>query len=268
MTEQTKNEERDGHGEASAEPEEALHDTDGDDQQPHDDGPVAVGGQAREHPPSRKTLLREDRRKRSVARKSRRKLMVGIGGGLIAAALITGLVLPSIGSLGGSSSNASETAQGSPASVGTQLPIQQGSLIEFGAEHEAYSSSPPTSGPRYAEAVEWGAHDTQQPDEAIVRNLEDGGIVANYNLSDPATVDDLEAFLELQPGYPGCFVMQPYDTVAPGSVTLTSWGWLATYDAADSSSMQEFISDHLNAGPRFLSNTCGAEIELPSGDGG
>ncbi len=271
MTERTRNDERHGHEQASAEPEEA-HVGEYDDNAPEDGGSVAVGapgtGARREKGPSKLTISREDRRRRSQARKARRKLLYGVGGGLIAVALITGLVLPSVGHLGVGPSNdgsGSSTAQGSTPSVGTQLPIQFAGIVEVGTAHEAYETSPPTSGPRYAEAVEWGAYETQQPDEAVVRNLELGGIVVNHNLSDEAQIDNLETFIEAQPGYPGCFVVQPYESLASGSVTITSWGWLDSYTAVDRAAMQGFIADHRNAGPLFVGSTCGSDAELATG---
>ncbi len=271
MTERTRNDERHGHEQASAEPEKA-HVGEYDENAPEDGGSVAVGvpgtGARREKGPSKLTISREDRRRRSQARKARRKLFYGVGGGLIAVALITGLVLPSVGHLGVGPSNdgsGSSTAQGSTPSVGTQLPIQFAGIVEVGAPHEAYETSPPTSGPRYAEAVEWGAYETQQPDEAVVRNLELGGIVVNHNLSDEAQIDNLETFIEAQPGYPGCFVVQPYESLASGAVTITSWGWLDSYTAVDRAAMQGFIADHRNAGPLFVGSTCGSDAELATG---
>ena len=275
MTDQTKKDERDGQQETRVEAEleaNVADDEEINDDSSDDEESVAVGapatGARREKGPSKLTISREDRRRRSQARKARRKLFYGVGGGLIAVALITGLVLPSVGHLGVGPSNdgsGSSTAQGSSPSVGTQLPIQFAGIVEVGAAHEAYETSPPTSGPRYAEAVEWGAYETQQPDEAVVRNLELGGIVVNHNLSDKAQIDNLETFIEAQPGYPGCFVVQPYESLASGSVTITSWGWLDSYTAVDRAAMQGFIADHRNAGPLFVGSTCGSDAELATG---
>ena len=224
-----------------------------------------TGGRRRERGPSRRTVIREDRRRRSAARKTRKRTLYGLGGGLIAAMLIAGLFLPSagLGSGGGSANTGdgsdSNTSRGDLASVGTSFPIQTGSIIEPGAAHVAYNSTPPTSGPRWKEAVEWGVYDVAQADEAIVRNLEQGGVVVNHNLSDQAEIDNLTSYVEAQAGYPGCFVMQPYDAVTPGVVTLTSWGWSESYTGVDRLSMETFVQDHRNNGPLFLGNTCGSD---------
>ena len=218
--------------------------------------------------PSRSTGARETRRRRSQARTSRRRLFYGLGGGVIAAALITGLVLPSIGTFGSpGGTNAADgdindsNPQDSSADVGTQVEIQTGGIVELGADHAAYTSIPPTSGPRYAESADWGVYQETVADEAAVGNLEEGGIVVNYNLSDQDQVADVQAFIEGQPDFPGCFVMHPYDAVPAGSITLTSWGWFETYTGVDRPGMQAFIEDHRNNAKLFLGNTCGADAE-------
>lgn len=276
MTEQTKNDELDGqepNSQLDAEFDSPVADDEAEDTSTSSDQTrggertVTSTGGRRIKGPSKQTIARESRRRRSDAKKSRKRLLYGIGGGFIAAALITGLVLPSLGHLGGGgSSNATDspTAQGSLPSVGTQHAIQSASVIETGASHDAYQTSPPTSGPRLAEGVEWGVYDAEQPPEALVRNLEEGGIVVHHNLSDPSQIDDLAAFIEAQPGYPGCFVVQPYQ-VAAESVTITSWGWSDSYSLVDRAAMQEFIDDHRNVAPLFLGNTCGADTELAAG---
>mgnify|MGYP001181186595 CR=1 FL=1 len=226
--------------------------------------PFATG--RRPKGPSKQTITRGARRHRSETRKARKRLLYGIGGGLIALALITGLVLPSVGPLGSgdSSTNSSPTANGAAPSVGTFMPIQSGEVIVEGAIHDGYSSLPPTSGPRYANAVEWGSYDEQQPDEAVVRNLEEGGIVVNHNLTDSSEIENLRSFIEKQPGYPGCFLLQPYLSLPSGSVTITSWGWRDSYSSVDRGALQNFIEDHRNAAPLYMGTTCGADTELPA----
>ena len=209
----------------------------------------------------RLTLAREDRRRRSQSRLTRRRLFYGVGGGVIALALITGLVLPSVGHLGFGGSTAANPVQTVP-DAGTEIPVQEGTVITVGAEHAAYSTSPPTSGPRYAEAVEWGVYDEQIADETVVRNLEQGAVVFNYSLSDEEAVANLQEFVEALPGYPGCYVMQPHAAVTDGSVTVTSWGWTESYTGIDRFGMQQFVASHRNDAPRFVGATCGADTTI------
>jgi hypothetical protein len=220
--------------------------------------------------PSKRTEVRESRRVRSQARRTRRRLLIGLGGGAIAAALIAGLVLPSVGALGGggrdaAASQTGTSAEGQLPTVGSKFPAQDAGVIELGEPHGGYSSSPPTSGPRYAVSTAWGTFDEKIADEVVVRNLEQGGVVFNHNITNDAALDDLKAYVEIQPGFPGCFLLQPNEAVPEGTVTLTAWEWLANYAPSDVAGMQEFVKDHRNSAPLFLSNTCGADAPAPAG---
>jgi hypothetical protein len=248
-------------------------DLDDDEDDEKDLEPAAVGAPAstqswgRNKGPSRRTESREARRQRFEARRARKRLFYGIIGGAIALALIAGLVLPSVIGTGGQPTNTtSSSASGTAASVGTKFVAQNAEIVSLEEAHEPYSTSPPTSGPRYALSVVWGVYDQQIPDEAVVRNLEEGGIVIHHNLTDEAASADLQAFVESQAGYPGCFLMQPNTSVAEGTVTLTAWEWLETYPSVDEVGMQAFIADHRNDAPLFVSNTCGAASELSAAD--
>lgn len=216
----------------------------------------------RERAPSRRTIQREQRRRRSSSRKARKRTVYGMLGGIVAAALILGLALPSFTGLITPDQAASENATGNTPSIGTAVPVQASRALADGESYSAYQSVPPTSGPSYATAIEWGFHAEQQPDEAVVRNLQQGGIIANYNLADEAQLVDLKNYLEAQPGYPGCFIIQPHIGVPEDSITLTSWGWMETYTGVDRPGMEEFLQDHRNDAPLFLGLTCGAPTTL------
>ena len=47
--------------------------------------------------------------------------------------------------------------------------------------HAAYNSDPPTSGPHLPYIAPWGVHTRPVPLELQVHNLEDGGVVVQYN---------------------------------------------------------------------------------------
>ncbi len=216
----------------------------------------------RERAPSRRTTQREQRRRRSSARRARKRTIYGILGGLVAATLILGIALPSFAGLITPSQNGAD-ATGDTPTVGTAVTVQPDSVLEDGTSYTAYPSDPPTSGPSYAAGVDWGIYTEQQANEAVVRNLEQGAIVVNHSLTDEAQLADLTSYLEAQLGYPGCFIAQPYASVAEGSVTLTSWGWTETYSGVDRPGMQRFVDDHRNNGVSFEGQTCGADTTLP-----
>ncbi len=209
--------------------------------------------------PSRRTEAREVRRRRSVARKARRRLLLTIGGGTIALALILGLVIPSVGNIATPNSDGANT--GNPPSVGTQSAIQEGGLIEPGAEHEPYARLPPTSGPRYATGAAWGVHEEPVADELVLRNLEQGGVAMNHNLADEAQREEMLTFFEEQQSIaPGCLILRPYPDLAPGAVALTAWGWSDSFAGLDRSGVQAFIDDHRNQGPEYVGVNCGANV--------
>lgn len=205
---------------------------------------------------SRSTLARSERRRRASRKASRRQWYVGIGGGTIALMLIAGLFLPSLGGLSRHIVPTDE-ADNTPL-AGTALPVQPGGEIEIGAAHDAYSTQPPTSGPGYADAAPWGVHAAQIDDETVVRNLAMGAVVFNSNLGSEEQQADLRQLIESLPGYPGCYILHPYEGIPAGSVTMTAWGWTQNVTGADPFLIQTFADDHVNQGPQFLGPSCGA----------
>src|SRR5262245_30963291 len=55
--------------------------------------------------------------------------------------------------------------------------------------HVAYNSDPPTSGAHLPYIAPWGVHTRPIPLELQVHNLEDGGVVVQYNCTCPELVD-------------------------------------------------------------------------------
>ena len=175
------------------------------------------------------------------------------GGLIIALALITGLALPSFGVT-------PTPVDPQPRDIaGTQLAIQEGDLLEPGATAE-YDTSPPTSGPSWAEAAAWGVHEEQVADEAVVRNLRNGAVVFNYQLSSDSQRAELQAFVESLPGYPDCYVVQPHSAVSEGEIEIAAWGWLDTVMPSETGAMRDFVDDHRANGPDAESRgeSCGS----------
>ena len=207
---------------------------------------------------SRRSQSRDDRRRRSAARSARRRLVIGIVVGSFGLALIVSLFVPQLtGVVGPTNETPIETP--SPR-AGTQVAIQAGGVIEEGMEHSPYSTVPATSGPRYASPAPWGASEAELPEEAVVANLERGGVAISYNLADDAAVQELTTAVEGLTGYPACVVLQPHDGVAAGGVSLAAWGWLDEVDGVDEERIRAFFDSHRNRGPLFIDADCGAGI--------
>src|ERR1051325_8364388 len=60
---------------------------------------------------------------------------------------------------------------------------------------EPYNSDPPTSGPHLPYVAPWGVHTRPIPLELQVHNLEDGGVVVQYNCTCPELVDKLRTIV-------------------------------------------------------------------------
>ena len=217
---------------------------------------------------SRRTQARTVRRHRAQRRRTRRNLYIGFGGGAVALALIVGLFLPSVQLFSGGSPDPNPTGTPTPTSdlptsepVGTLFPSLGREHVREGTSLE-YNSTPPTSGSHYNTPADWGVYESQQPDGAVVHNLEHGGINVSHNLTDEAEIAALRTFLEGQRTFPGCFVMHPHADIAEGTVALTSWQWLEEFDGVATAGMQEFINTHINRAPEHLGPDCGFAAQM------
>jgi len=105
--------------------------------------------------------------------------------------------------------------------------------------HAPYNSDPPTSGPHLPYIAPWGVHTRPIPPELQVHNLEDGGVMVQYNCPSacPDVVEKLKAIVQ---GYPDRVILAPY----PGMKTriaLTAWTRIDTFDQVDESRIKGFI---------------------------
>jgi hypothetical protein len=108
-----------------------------------------------------------------------------------------------------------------------------------GEPHVPYNSDPPTSGPHLPYLAPWGIHTEPITKELQVHNLEDGGVVIQYNCpsSCPDLVDKLKVIVQR---YADRVVLAPY----PGMKTriaLTAWTRIDAFDAFDEARVVRFI---------------------------
>jgi Protein of unknown function (DUF3105) len=103
-----------------------------------------------------------------------------------------------------------------------------------------YNSDPPTSGPHLPYIAPWGIHTEPIPKQLQVHNLEDGGVVVQYNCPDGCS--DLVAKLRaIVSGYERQVILAPY----PGMKTriaLTAWTRLDAFDDFDERRVRAFIT--------------------------
>ena len=103
--------------------------------------------------------------------------------------------------------------------------------------HVAYNSDPPTSGPHLGYIAPWGTHTRPIPLELQVHNLEDGGVVIQYNCECPELVEKLRGIVRK---YDKQVVLAPY----PGMKTriaLTAWTRLDRFEEFDEKRIVRFI---------------------------
>jgi len=108
--------------------------------------------------------------------------------------------------------------------------------------HIPYNSDPPTSGPHTSYLAKWGIHDRPVPKEEQVHNLEDGGVIIQYNCPDgcPELVEKLKAVAQRYDR----LILAPY----PGMdkrIVLTAWRRLDKFDEFDEQRIVRFIDAHI-----------------------
>lgn len=113
----------------------------------------------------------------------------------------------------------------------------------------AYPSYPPTSGTHWFSPSTWGFHGEPVADEAVLHNLEHGGVVASQNGLPAEDVARLQALLSAYPRdrYGEVkLLIRPYDKIAPGTLVLTAWNWIDEMTGYDEARVRAFLDAHLN----------------------
>lgn len=122
--------------------------------------------------------------------------------------------------------------------------------LEPGETYDQYNSNPPTSGPHAPKPADWGVHDERVPKEALVHNMEHGGVVIWYDCSAGAAPldeaqcrelrDQLAAVAERNSEDGKRVAMVPYAGM-DHRIALTAWRTLDAFDQFDGERVQAFI---------------------------
>jgi hypothetical protein len=107
--------------------------------------------------------------------------------------------------------------------------------------HLPYNSDPPTSGPHVPYIAKWGVHKQPVEKEIQVHNLEDGGVMVQYNCQ---KCDDLIAKLEALTSEFNHIIVAPYPT-GKFVIALTAWGRIDTLDGLDEARIRRFIKAYM-----------------------
>lgn len=118
--------------------------------------------------------------------------------------------------------------------------------------HVAYNSNPPTSGPHTPYLADWGVHKVPVPLEIQVHNLEDGGVMVQYNCVKPC--DELVKQLEELTTKYDRLIVAPYPLMT-SKIALTAWQRIETLDSFDEKRINDFIQAYI-----------GKDHHLPGGE--
>ncbi|MBI4363625.1 MAG: DUF3105 domain-containing protein [Candidatus Doudnabacteria bacterium] len=122
-----------------------------------------------------------------------------------------------------------------------------------GAEHmpgctpgsPAYNSNPPTSGCHDPQPAAWGSYSQTLSDQALIHNLEHGGIWVSYKPDiDSETVAKLNDFAKRYRKV----VVEPR-SANDANITLAAWGRLSKLDSYDEGAILRFIQAFYDKGP-------------------
>jgi hypothetical protein len=121
---------------------------------------------------------------------------------------------------------------------GTLLPDQGNRHIQSASEpHEPYNSDPPTSGSHLPYLAPWGVHTRPITRELQVHNLEDGGVLLQYNCECPDVVAALTAIVQKYDKY---VILAPYPGMK-SRIALTAWTRIDTMEDLDEGRVRRFI---------------------------
>jgi hypothetical protein len=121
---------------------------------------------------------------------------------------------------------------------GTVMPDQGNRHLSSASEpHEPYNSDPPTSGPHLGYIAPWGVHTRAIVRELQVHNLEDGGVLVQYNCECPDLAEKLAAIVRK---YDRFVILAPYPEMK-SRIALTAWTRLETLEEFDERKIRKFI---------------------------
>jgi hypothetical protein len=183
---------------------------------------------------TRRISKEERRRQRLQARRKQRLMWLGVAA--IAIALIGVLAWRSVAKPG---PGEAVTSMGND-HIGPEL---IGSVV--------YSSTPPTSGPHVGQLASWGIHTEPIPNELQVHNLEDGGVMVQYNCQECEEL--VEQLSRIVRRYDDHVILAPYPDM-DDQIALTAWGRIDRLSGFDEERIVAFIDayaglDHHVAGP-------------------
>ena len=198
--------------------------------------------------------------------RQRRIIYLVAASGLVALAIVLGIVFLGGGGGGGGERAAVEDAGCTLQSFPALSNKSDHSDVPTLATKPKWNSMPPTSGPHYGQWAIWGSYDEPIPVAQTLHNLEHGGIVIHYGPAVPkAEVDALKNWY-IGTDDPNALMIVPLASNA-NRITFSAWtapdastagtrdrgrGWLATCTKFDKDALEAFIKEHRYQGPERI----------------
>ena len=169
--------------------------------------------------------------------------------------LILGCLLLQTTAFGGSRTKKSD-------GPGVEVPsLGNDHISSIGAPHQPYNSDPPTSGPHVAFIAKWGIYKIPVPKELQVHNLEDGGVLIQYDCQscngliaklealvrrylEKATQEKLKAADPSRPTRYEHLLLAPYPGM-DATIALTAWGRIDKFKSYDEARIVRFIEAYI-----------------------
>lgn len=135
-------------------------------------------------------------------------------------------------------------SEGSPGQFVKSLGNRHVSESEVGLT--TYNSDPPSSGPHVPQIAAWGIHPQPIPKEYQVHNLEDGGVVVQYNCpaGEAACKTLIDQLTEIVRKYDH-IVLAPYPGMS-NKIALTAWTRIDKFDEFDEKRIVRFIEAYIH----------------------
>lgn len=117
-----------------------------------------------------------------------------------------------------------------------------------------YKTNPPTSGPHYQVAVDWGIYDDEQLDQQTTHNLEHGHLVISYKGLEDGEVEELRDFARRNLFH---LVLVPRDKNPKDGVYLSAWTSQMYCREPSAAALQFMVDEWRDRGPELFASDPG-----------
>ena len=169
------------------------------------------------------------------------------GGGAVGLLAIVGATF-AFGVVGGGESGPAGALREAGCTFRT-FPDQGANHIESPSKTVRYNSDPPTSGTHLSQPAVWGAYDEPVEKQALIHNLEHGGIVIQYG--DNVAAAEIAAINSFYPNDPQGLIVAALPKLGD-KIALTAWTRLAVCPSYDSDAFDAFVDAYRFKGPERL----------------